>query len=1162
MTKTRSILVFLVLLMSSAGAFAQNYSFIKLSPGSGFPSRVNSILVEKAGFTWIGSDNGLFLLAGNDDILHYTTADRNPELGGLCGNKVTHIISDNHNVVWVLTDQGLTGFKTELHFDNRDTIPGPEGIVAYSALAIGDIVYFGCLNAIWKYDYADGTFSCVHSIQTDAPFYIDNLLQARSNGGNDLLVFNRNGGHFLYDTKSRTPRESLTQNISDYYSPFVDSFGQLWLSDFNDGVYCYTSDGTEIQHLTTRNSGLVSNNILCFAEREGRIWMGTDGAGISIFDPSTGSVTNLLHDPADPYSLPSSTVTSMFCDHNGHIWCCSPKGGAFVITQPAIQSYHIANRISSVTYEGINVLFQDPESDIIWVGTHGAGLFSFNPVTNQFTEYPATNGLNVFSINRFNDRMLCLSCPGRGILGFSIPDGLVVDVTTNVGIRESFVSYLDGISLSNDYRGRSLVLADNIYRHDDDYKTRDIIDLSNIDIHGRLRAVFDSQSRFFYDDNQFFQWDESKPDKLEVIYSDTAGNTFNCAAMDKVGNIWALSADTLCSLDTKTGELKFIDYKFDTLASLIMCDRIGRLWIGTRNKLYVFTPDMDGVLALAEVNGVYPNEYSAQAKLVAPNGDIYLGGRDGMLRINASFQLPRYKDPEFVIYGVSVDDDIVLTPDKFSVRGIHSDITIHLFAKSHDILQPTLYRIRCVKSTGDVYERETTDPVLNFHRLAPGRYTVLASCTNMDGRWTEYQKISSFFVHRVYYKSFWFLAICGLLAVCLFLLIYFGVIRRNRNAYEQRREMEEERYNFLINVNHELRTPLTLISGPIARLLKNENLDDKTHKQLVRISQQTEKMSKLLDTVLTTNKLQEKGIVPDKQPVNLNEWIKQKTSEFYEEARTLNMRLVHRLDPSIGMVDIDENLCSIVFYNIVTNAFKHNVPGHHITVWSKYIPDGKCVRIGIKDHGSGLPNVDVTKLFEKYYKDTEDRNGFGMGLMFAKNIVEAHGGRIGAYNNKKENGATFWFELPAEENTGRSEAQILEAVKAKARQVESKALKDKTILFVDDDSDLRDFMNEELEEICKKVILAADADETLRLLSNNEVDAVIADIMLPGMDGLELCSAIKNDVHFKHIPVILLTSRTDDLTRSMGISVKADYFLPKPFDMDSLVSILEFKTNK
>lgn len=121
MTKTRSILVFLVLLMSSAGAFAQNYSFIKLSPGSGFPSRVNSILVEKAGFTWIGSDNGLFLLAGNDNILHYTTADRNPELGGLCGNKVTHIIAD----IMLPGMDGLelcSAIKNDVHFKHIPVI--------------------------------------------------------------------------------------------------------------------------------------------------------------------------------------------------------------------------------------------------------------------------------------------------------------------------------------------------------------------------------------------------------------------------------------------------------------------------------------------------------------------------------------------------------------------------------------------------------------------------------------------------------------------------------------------------------------------------------------------------------------------------------------------------------------------------------------------------------------------------------------------------------------------------------------------------------------------------------------------------------------------------------------------------------------------------------
>ena len=1151
MSKTRSILVFLVLLMSSAWALGQNYSFIRLSPGSGFPSKVNSILVEKEGFAWLGSDNGLYILAGNNNVFQFST-----------GDKVHRIISDSHNVVWVLTDKGISGLKTELHFDRREAVPGPEGVVAYSAVAAGDCVYFGCRNAIWKYDYADESFSEALALGQDSQFVIEYILQARSNDGRDLLVFNRDGGHVIFDTVTGLTREADTAASKDFYAPFIDSFGQLWLSEFNEGVFCFSPDGSVIRHLTTENSDLVSNNVLCFAECEGGIWMGTEGAGVSILDLSTGSISNLVHDTADPYSIPSGTVTSMVCDHNGHIWCCTPRGGAFVVTQPAIRSYHIANQIQYSSYEGINVLFSDPKSDIIWVGTNGTGLISFDPATGKFREYPSTRGLNVFSICRYNDRMLALSCPGTGILGFNTADGTVETFANLLGVNDSQASRLDGISLGNDYRGRSLVFADSIFRYDSDYNRSDRIDISGADIHGSLRPVYDSQCRYLVDDDQFFRWDETRADKLELICPDAEGNTFYSATMDKVGNIWALTGDRLCMLDTSTGELKYMDYRFETLATLIMCDRIGRLWVGTRNKLYVFTPDLDGVLALSEVNGVYPNDYSALAKMTASNGDIYLGGRDGMLRINASFQLPRYKDPEFVVYGVTVDDDTIATPDNFSVRGIHSDITIHMFAKTRDILQSTVYRIRCVNSRGRVLEKETPDPVFNFHRLAPGRYTLYVACTNMDGRWTDFNEIGRFRVRTIYYKSFWFLAICSLLAICLYILIYFGVIRRNRKKRDQQREMEEERYNFLVNVNHELRTPLTLVSGPIARLLKNENLDEKTHKQLLRINQQTEKMSKLLDTVLTTTSLQEKGIVTNKQPVNLNDWVKQKTSEFHDEARSLNMRLIHRLDPSIGMVEMDENLCSIVFYNVITNAFKHNVPGHHITVWTKFLPDEKAVQIGIKDHGSGLPNVDVTKLFEKYFKTTEDRSGFGMGLTFAKSIVEAHGGSIGAYNNKKENGATFWFKLPAEENTGRSETQILESVKAKARQVESKALKDKTILFVDDDSDLRDFMSEELEEVCKKVLLAADADETLRLLSNNEVDAIIADIMMPGMDGLDLCSAIKRNIHFKHIPVILLTSRNDELTRAIGISVKADYFLPKPFDMDSLISILEFKTNQ
>lgn len=235
-----------------------------------------------------------------------------------------------------------------------------------------------------------------------------------------------------------------------------------------------------------------------------------------------------------------------------------------------------------------------------------------------------------------------------------------------------------------------------------------------------------------------------------------------------------------------------------------------------------------------------------------------------------------------------------------------------------------------------------------------------------------------------------------------------------RKVEEERRakESEEERYNFLINVAHEIRTPLTLILGPLGRFLNTEQLTEKGHRTITRVRQQANRMNILLDTVLTSNKMEEGAEKVRPEPVNLNDWLQRNTDDFSDEAINREMALDCRVDPSVNIVNMDEHLCTIVLSNLIINAMKFNEPGYPITVSSSLSEDGNMARISVRDHGSGIGDVDVNKLFERYYRATEDKTGFGIGLFYSQSIIKAHNGRIGAYNNIDGRGATFWFELP------------------------------------------------------------------------------------------------------------------------------------------------------
>lgn len=372
-----------------------------------------------------------------------------------------------------------------------------------------------------------------------------------------------------------------------------------------------------------------------------------------------------------------------------------------------------------------------------------------------------------------------------------------------------------------------------------------------------------------------------------------------------------------------------------------------------------------------------------------------------------------------------------------------------------------------------------------------------------------------------------------------------------------------ERYNFLVNVAHELRTPITLIVGPLRRCLRTEPMTQKTSSTINRACQQADKMTNLLNTILTTNKIEEGAEKAHPEPVDMNDWVSVLADEFRDEADGHGMQIKVFTDPTITKVDMDVHLCNIVFSNLMVNAMRHNKPGAPIIVSTKWNDSMDAVRISVTDNGSGIGDIDVSKLFERYYRDTEEKTGFGIGLSYSKTIIDAHGGRIGAYNNLGNNGATFWFELPAD-NSLRAGSTIVAQAKdhpALNRTGAPAGLRDKVILYAEDDKDLREYMETEMEGACRKLITAFNGRRALEIMSQEPVDILITDVMMPELDGLALCHLVKSTPRFRDIPVIMLSARADVESIRRGYDAKADFYMDKPFEIDRLFDILENKLN-
>lgn len=479
-----------------------------------------------------------------------------------------------------------------------------------------------------------------------------------------------------------------------------------------------------------------------------------------------------------------------------------------------------------------------------------------------------------------------------------------------------------------------------------------------------------------------------------------------------------------------------------------------------------------------------------------------------------------------------------------------------------DVFRSKLYRYM-INGTDKQYT-ETYNHILSLRMLAPGDYSILVSCNSKSGEWSEPAEVLHITVTPPWYQRPYVFAIfIILLTLMLFWTDRVSRRRRNRKMQWQMKEhtnrMNEEKVHFLINISHELRTPLTLIYAPLKRILDKKGWNDPEMMkgQLASIYKQVLDMRNTINMVLDMNSLKETKTALHKTRYQLNEWIVSVAKDFESELEARNIRIKYQLDENIRQITFDGAKCTTVLSNLLMNALKFSPTDTTITV-SSQLEEGK-VRISVADQGIGLGNLDANKLFTRYYQGNHEQSGSGIGLSFAKILIEKHNGTIGAMNND-DGGATFFFELPLGDDSG-------EQLDEENRQdtwfaVDTPSEPDVfstnnySIIIVEDKKELSSFLKEALLDSFKNIYVAGDGEEALEIINQKHPDIIVSDIMMPKMNGYELCKKIKENMATSHIPVILLTARGDLDSTTMGYKLGADAYLAKPFDMELLQAVI------
>lgn len=620
------------------------------------------------------------------------------------------------------------------------------------------------------------------------------------------------------------------------------------------------------------------------------------------------------------------------------------------------------------------------------------------------------------------------------------------------------------------------------------------------------------------------------------------------------------------------GELKFINTPFFHSASSVVCDHEGHVWIGSGQDLYSYDPQENRFTLYGEADGAQKNEYLSKPVLLTQDGKIYMGGVNGLLYIDSHAEgnqpTEDYNLP-VIVTDLQVEETnsmAKLNDGKIVLPWGSRNIQMSFMVAGDDILRPRLFRYSLEKDSPNITTNH--DAELTIPSLASGTYPIYVSYTQNDGSWSNRQQVLTLVILPPWYKSWWFNTILIIILGLFFYFLITFLLKRKEERLkwmlsEHEYKVNEEKIRFLINVSHELRTPLTLIYSPLKRIISSIRPDDPNYKQLNTAFRQSQRMKDLINMVLDVRKLEVGKGKLNLQEYQLNDWIKEVGSDFADENEGL---IEYDLDLQINKVPFDKDKCWTILSNLLINAFKHTPQEKKITVRTQLTTDRQHVRISISDQGAGLKDIDPNKLFTRFYQGNNEQIGSGIGLSYAKILVELHNGQIGACNNPDE-GATFYFELPLKQvQTDRTSEhqssylnELLSSFSEQDIDVPSRTdfnhvnPKEYTVLVADDNEELVDYIADELRKRFKRILTAYDGQTAYQTACDENPDIIVSDVMMPGMNGYELCKAIKEDISVSHIPVILLTARNDDESRKYGYQLGADSYLAKPFEMDLLM---------
>lgn len=1177
---------------------AQKFSFKTYQVDQGLSENtVQVIMQDNKGFLWFGTKDGLNRFDGHQYRIYKNSPQEPHSLGN---NFIRALYQDRQGIFWVGTDNQLYLFNplTEtFRLFTKKTTDGQSVISAVTTICEdGKYIWIGTMTqGVFLYHTEDGLLTRYSFSGSDKSLPSDlvwrvfrdysGAIWIGTRGG--LSRYNRETGAFQTWKSNGQPGDLLDGEIMAITE---DSNGDLWLGTWSGGLSKLNkSSGSFKTWFGPQASTYITHIRSIYEYDRNQLLIGSDD-GLYLFNKLSGSYQR-VDDPGDSNSLSDQNVYTIFKDREGGLWIGTYFGGVNYVSprNNYIEHYYPNNSPYSMSGKAISQFCEDDKGNI-WVATEDGGLNYFNTVTRQFKVYRPKEGEAGLSYHNLHalvldDNRLWIGTFSRGVdvldlktgsfsnFQFSADDEQTIDDNCVFSIYknrqgEIFIGTPFGLSVydaKNKVFNRVKDVRAFIYDMQEDPQ-------GNLWVasYGEGLFCFNARSRTWKNYTH-------EPDNPRSI----SFNKITDAYLDDNQRLWfATEGRGIFKYNYETDDFTTISEVHglpNNVAYGILDDKFGNIWVSTNKGISRINPQTLDIKTYSREDGLQSNQFNYKSSLKASDGSFYFGGINGFNVFNPD----RLKDntylPPVLITNIelfdadkSFQEDSSVCMDfrkekKIVLRHYQASFRISFVSLSYMAPEKNQFAYM-LENQNNKWIPAGNQKSVSYINLAPGEYVFRVKGSNNDGIWNE----SGDYVAIKIFPPFWKSKLaCAFYSLCLLVILFFGVrfyIRWVRKRQEQKldsyhklkeKEMYDSKISFFTNIAHEIRTPVSLIKAPLECILKSNVKDDDTRDNLQVIERNTDRLLDLVNQLLDFRKMEEKIYRINFSKTNINQLINETSFRFKPAAESKNITIRLLLPSQEIFSQVDKEALTKVLSNLLTNALKYAKT--EVCVQLESYTAGGFFQLTVSDDGPGVPKPFIEKVFEPFYQVEGDvleekKTGTGIGLALSKQLVERHQGKIFIMEDGCLPGATLVVQIPLnleedKEVAGQADAAHL----GNHRDVpenESHAGR-MNILIVEDNEELRRFLERNLKHDFH-VFSTENGQDALIVLEEHVIELVISDIVMPVMGGLELVRRIKEDEQHCHIPVVLLSARTNVETKIEGMECGADSYIEKPFSVEFL----------